>query len=451
MKKSDGGSSGNPPSLMTVEANQSGRTGKDLLIAVRGSDPDFDIVTARLRSLDAQGNPVNAFDANHDGTPDSSEAPATIDGASYVGQNLSATIMLRGFMAKPTAAVQLGVVLIDATALETGELTAGLTPQAVVESGQPCDATFITSRCNAGLGCRGAPPTCQEGKPPEITKFAFYKQTGGPLILLEGTEPEDDLQTVKFQFQNAQGGFISIDSDGDGTPDLASFDFDAKGQAVDGTFFIRFQAGENLDQQVPKLVAQASDFAGHQGALKTAAPTTVPIKSAGSSCDPRGFDACAVNLVCSPGIVGQANKCASATNLRTAVCKAAPVLEATPAGATIIGRTSGTSLWDAPSGCSSNDPKGRPDGLVTLRLTALASKLTLSTNRPGTNFDTTLYLLAGCPGDSTAAFGCSDDVPNNPVGASELVLSNLAAGDYQIVVDSFDFAGGTFELSAKVE
>jgi hypothetical protein len=68
----------------------------------------------------------------------------------------------------------------------------------------------------------------------------------------------------------------------------------------------------------------------------------------------------------------------------------------------------------------------------------------------GTSFDTVLYAMPGCPNDNADALGCSDDVPMG-AGASELVLENLPAGDYVVVIDSFDPMGGNFELHAIIE
>jgi len=184
--------------------------------------------------------------------------------------------------------------------------------------------------------------------------------------------------------------------------------------------------------------------------VKTALPAAAPVRNSGQACDPRGFDVCAANLVCTPGVVGKANTCQSGTTLRSAECKAATVLVATAEGATALGVATGASLWDVPEGCQSNNPKGRPEGLITVRLTGPAKKLTLSTEHPGTTFDTAVYLLAGCPVDVKDALGCSDDVAVT-TSASRLVVENLPAGDYQVIVDSFNFEGGSFELSAKVE
>jgi hypothetical protein len=114
----------------------------------------------------------------------------------------------------------------------------------------------------------------------------------------------------------------------------------------------------------------------------------------------------------------------------------------------VIGVTGSVSLWDAPQGCSSNDPTGRPEGVVMLHLDQMAS-VTLTTAQPATNFDTTLYVLPGCPDDSLGALGCSDDTPGAGT-ASTLSLQNIGPGDFAVIVDSFDYVGGTFELMATV-
>lgn len=439
------------PQLNSVAAHVSGRAGLDLRLALSGSDPNGDLVGVQVRLLDAQGLPVLGFDADRDGVPDSSSGPLVLEDVQWVKQSLTASATLHGlFAAGHTAVTQVGVVLQDATNLLSEEWLVPVLSQSILALGDACDPLFLASRCSPGLGCRGKPATCQEGLAPQITRLAFLKSAKGPSILIEGTEPEDDLATIQFGFQNAQGKAISIDSDGDGTPDLASFDFDATGLAVDGSFFIRLQPSDGLDQQVPKLTASALDLAAHQGTLKVAAPTTPPVRSMGQACDPRGFDTCAVNLVCTPGIVGKPNSCQTGATIRSAECSAATILVATAAGATALGVAGGVSLWDTPAGCQSADPKGRPEGLVTVRLTQKAARLTLSTAHPGTTFDTALYLLAGCPAASIDALGCNDD-GSAASAASELVLENVPAGDYLVVVDSFSYEGGSFELSATVD
>ena len=436
------------PVLTSVEARVSGRTGRDLRLAVKGKDRNLDAMSVSVRVMDATGNAVTALDANRDGLADSSEGVLMLEGKRWVTEVLTASATIRSLFAHPTGVTQLAVVLVDSSALQSEELIVQVIEQQVRGRGEACDVTFVADRCEAGLGCRGAPAVCDEGLAPQIARLAFYRNAaGGPTILVEGTEPEDDLSTIRFEFQNAQGQAISIDSDGDGSPDLSSFDQDALELAVDGAFFLRMQSGDGLDQQVPKLVATPSDGAGHAGTAKVVAPMAIPVRGVGQACDARGFDACGPSLSCSPGTIGATNRCATASPLRTTQCAAAPVLNP---GASVTGIAEGGSLWDAPSGCSSNDPKGRPEGIVKLHLADRAARLTLSTIGPGTNFDTTLYVMPGCPNDTQDALGCSDDFPGAGA-ASQLVLEDLPAGDYLVVVDSFDPLGGAFQLSAAVE
>lgn len=443
------------PQLTSVAARVGGRTGRDLVLAVKGKDRNLDAITLWVRLMDAQGGAVVGIDANRDGRADATEGPLTLEGKKWVGEVVTATATVRGLFTHTSGVTKVGVMIVDAASLRSDELVVSVNQQPVLARGEACDPLFVENRCEAGLGCRGTPSVCDEGLAPEITRMAFYRSsvdggTGSPTILVEGTEPEDDLSSILFQFQNAQGQPVSIDSDGDGTPDMTSFTQDVLGLAVDGTFFLRMQSGQDLDKQVPKLVATASDVAGHAGASKTATPSTIPQRSAGQTCDARGFDTCGPNLSCSPGALGAVNTCANAFNLRTAQCSSATILVPTATGAKIVGIAEGGSLWDAPSGCSTNDPTGRPEGIVKLRLTSRADTITLSTIGPGTTFDTALYLLPGCPNDTTNVLGCSDDFPG-AAGASQLVLTDMPAGDYLVVIDSFDFIGGSFELTATVE
>lgn len=209
------------------------------------------------------------------------------------------------------------------------------------------------------------------------------------------------------------------------------------------------QAGVGLETQVPMLVAKAIDSAGHESVVKKVAPTNIPVRTTGQTCDPRGFDTCGPDLACSPGVIGATNKCASITTLATAQCQAAAVLIPTAQGASLIGVAEGGSIYDAPAGCSSNDPKGRPETIVTVRLPTRANTLTLTTARPSTNFDTTMYVLSGCPADASQAFDCSDDSAGG--SGSTITLTDLPAGDYQVIIDSFSFTGGTFELHAIMD
>ena len=439
------------PELVTVAAHVAGRTGKDLQLAVKGKDRNLDATTVSLRLMDSLGNLVAGIDTDRDGVADSAETALPLDGKHWVSETVTGTATLRGLFAHPANVQQVGVTLVDAAGLRSDESVVLVLTQAVRSMGEPCDPLYLADRCSAGLGCRGTPTVCSEGLAPQIARLAFFHNaTGGPTILVEGTEPEDDLSVIRFQFQNAQGAAISIDSDGDGVPDLASFDQEALQLAVDGAFFLRMQSGDGLDQQVPRLVAIPTDSAGHTGLAKIAAPSAIPVRASGQTCDVRGFDTCGPNLSCTPGIPGAMNKCASASPLRTAQCSAATVLTPTVSGATATGIAEGGSLWDAPAGCSTNNPTGRPEGVVKLHVVDRITRLTLSTVGAGTTFDTTMYVLPGCPNDTQDVMACSDDFPGAG-GASQLELFDVAPGDYLVVVDSFDPIGGAFELTATAQ
>lgn len=436
----DGGVAAVPTWIM-ADARVAGRTGRDLRIGIKASDRNLDIVSVVARFLDGAGTEL-------------SQSALPLESKKWTGETLTAAVWSRGLFASTgpfAAATQVAVTLTDATGLVSDEQILAITEQPVVARGSTCDPLFLENRCEPGLGCRGMPAVCDEGLAPQVTKLGFFRGANGPTILVDGTEPEDDLAAVRFQFQNAQGQPISIDSDGDGTPDLASFEQPANNLAVDGLFLMRLQSGVGLDTQVGKLVATPIDEAGHTGMPKVIAPTTLPVRMLGQTCDPKGFDVCAPTLSCSPGIIGAtSNKCASAAPMRTAQCTAAPVLEPTAGGNVVMGTAEGGSLWDAPSGCASADPVGRPEGVVILRLADRADRVRLSTVGSGTSFDTVLYAMPGCPNDTADSLACSDDAPMG-AGASELVLENLPAGDYVVVIDSFDPAGGTFELHAILE
>ncbi|MGC4120841.1 MAG: hypothetical protein QM765_40945 [Myxococcales bacterium] len=444
--KSDGGGGPTQPiELTSVTARVAGRTGRDLRLSIAGSDQDLDAVSLWVRVLGASGSPLSCFDTDKDGAPDTESGAVALEDVQVNGKSFTATAVIRRAFDRAPGAAKIAVRLQDAYARQTAEQIVTIAKQPVLPQGAQCDATYVAARCDTGLSCRGSPATCQEGVAPQITRLAFLKTTSGPSILIEGTEPEEDLDKIQFGFQNAQGQAVAIDADGDGNPDLASFDFDARDLSADGAFFIRMQPADGLDQQAPKLTATPSDVAGHSGTLKTTSPTPTPSRSSGQSCDPRGFDTCAASLACSPGILGKANKCQPAASLRTTRCGASAELTPSAEGVTALGVAAGGSLWDVPLGCQTYDPKGRPEGAVRLHLATAATRLTLSTDHPGTNFDTVLYLLPGCPNDVFGSLGCNDE-GGATNSSSTLVLTDVPAGDYLVVIDSFDHEGGCWEL-----
>lgn len=436
--------------LTSLEVKATGLSGQDVTFTVKGSDVQRDAVLLDVQLLDTAGVALPAFDTNQDGAFDATSGPVPLQDLKWSGTTFTATAVIRNAARDLLTLDRAAVTLVDALDNQSASMSAHVAKQTVQPMGATCDPAYVVARCTQGLSCRGSPPTCQAGVAPTITRFSFLKKATGPEILIEGTEPEDDLSIIQFGFQNAAGQAIAIDGDGDGTPELSSFDFGASGTSENGTFFIRMQPADGLDQVVPKLTATPSDDEGHVGALKTAAPLSPTTRAAGQACDARGFDQCATNFACSPGLVGKSNSCQNAATLRAAHCAAAPVIVPTAEGVTARGYAAGVSLWDVPNGCQTNDPTRRPEGVVVLRLTSQASKLTLSTEHAGTTFDTALYLLPGCPDNALASLGCSDDAAPGH-SASHLEVLDVPPGDYLVVVDSFGYEGGLFELTATVE
>ena len=130
---------------------------------------------------------------------------------------------------------------------------------------------------------------------------------------------------------------------------------------------------------------------------------------------------------------------------RTYVCGRAPQIPLLENTGRLTLRAEGASLWDPPAGCAALDPVNRPEAVARLRLTSPVDRLVISTAQPGTTFDTVLYLLPACGGEPVA---CNDDAA--ATAYSELSLSNVAAGEYYLVVDAWA-QGGVVELTVRTE
>jgi hypothetical protein len=438
-----------PPMAGAIEARVVGRNGRDLLVTVEGSDPNGDVVQLRLRLLDRAGADIPVVDTDRNGEPDASGIPAPF-AVSVAGEtSFAAAATLHRLLHRVPTLGSVGVRLVDAHGLESEERVVVVADQPVRDDGECCDPTAVADRCKDGRGCHGDPPTCGEGAAPEITRFAYVRTSTSPRILIEGTEPEDDLATIRIGFLSTRGEPISVDLDGDDTPDGDSFDFGVEDQARDGTFFLEINPIEGFDVEVPQLSATATDGHGHTGATQVAKAAVATKRNRGQTCDPRGFDACASGTACFPGIVGVDNRCEILSRIRDLELAAAPVLDPALGLAVAVGRAEGASVFDVPVDCSTGDPVDRPEAIVKLHLASPAARLTLSTIGPWTDFDTVVYLLPDSATSSANALGCGDD---SPAGAASLLeIENVPAGDYLVVVDSWNPYGGSFELVVGVE
>ncbi|MCC6624028.1 MAG: hypothetical protein IT385_22415 [Deltaproteobacteria bacterium] len=441
---------GGGPTLSSLIAHVAGTRGFDLDLAIVGADGDGDAALARVRLLDGGGAPVLAFRSGLADTPDSNETLVPF-ASPVTGQTSFITrVRLRGLYGEHPTIARVEVALRDAAGNLSADVAADVIAQAVRQIGDGCDPEAVEDRCPPGAGCRGTPAQCQEGLPPEATRVAYLKGEGGTRILVQGTEPEDDLQAVRVEFLDDQGQPRLVDLDNDTVAESTEFDVDGTGKAIDGAFLVRVDPAPGFEDVVPQIAVTPRDAAGHVGARKTTRLANVPVRAVGQGCDIHGFDVCSATSVCAPGLPGATNTCKAKSQLAPAECAAAPVLDPSAAPAAITGLVDGPSLWDAPPSCSSGDPKGRPEAVVVLRLVNAAKKVTLTTALPGTNFDTVLYVLPGCGASGAEPLGCADDAPEGSAAAS-LVLDLVPAGDYLIVVDSWGPDGGSFALEVAVE
>jgi len=430
------------PELSPIVASFAVRSGRDLVILWAGTDADGDVTAIELQARGADGAPVVALDTDGNRQPDVSTLrlplPDDADPAAPAGTLVLRAVDVEGL-------VTIAMVLVDETTRSSTEQVA--TPTAVPQRamGEACDAAFLRDRCAPGLGCRGEPASCQEGLAPELTRVAYLTAEEGPRILFEGSEPEDDLATITLEFLDALGNPLQLDLDNDGAPDSGELVLDAAGAAFDGQFFYGIAPAETFVALVPKVAATARDAAGHVGARLEATAAPIPRRSNGQSCDPRGFDACQVGSVCTASRAGQPTTCQSPAGLRTTECNAAVEVVASATEQVVVGAAAGVSLWDPPAGCTANPALGRPEGVFRLKVTAPAAELWLSTNGPGTTFDTVMSLHEDC--GAAAPILCGDD--SEAGGYSELVLTNVAPGDYLVVVDSYSPEGGAFELHVQ--
>ena len=440
-----------PPTLTTVLARQVGRFGDDVRIDVVGGDANGDASSLDVTFLDAAGAELPLYDVDGDGVSESGNTLAplatpiagTADAPAYV-------LFTRLHGAHPEIA-SVRVALVDARDLRSAPMTAPVGDQPILALDALCDVASLENRCADGLGCRGDVPTvCVAGAAPAIVRAAYLTSPAGALVLVEGTDADDDLSQLEISFFDAAGGAIQLDLDADGTPESTSFAADARDTSAGGRFFYRFSASAYFAATVPRVAVVARDR-GDQVSPSVIADLGAPVsRSIGQMCDARGFDSCGP-AICAPGIVGEMNRCIEVTAARAAACTSAATLDLATGAATVRGDLHDPSLWDAPDGCSSGDPKARPEAAVRFTLAAPASRVVISTDNAYTNFDSALYAFAGCAGRPIVAW-CADDRAPSEARAwlATLELRDLPAGEYFVVVDSFAAAPGRFQLDVTV-
>ena len=442
--------SAHEPTLVGVEARASGRSGTDLRLSVTVDDADADFATLRLRALDAQGRPVDAFDYES-----ASEWTLVVDpDHAATGQRIEATFVLEGGMpvSLQFRPAQVALTVSDLAGHVSPERIVPIAPQAEVESGEACDPDQVQSRCAPGLACEGAPARCGEAAPPVVTRVGYRRWGRDARIVIEGTAPADDLASLQVRFLDNSGYPTSPDFDDDGSPDESQLVTDAGLYSRLGRFLIVVEPAGVFADLVPKVAVSVTDGGGRASSEVVARLDAFVTRGEGAVCSLDGFDACEEGTV-GGAAAGQASCTLVAEHARRR-CVAARSLDPAAGRTVSVGRVAGASLVDAPEACGALQT-ALPEAIVPLHLASDAPTLVLTTDRPATTFDTRLSLRAGPCGPPAAlepvatcdgAPCCADD----PGFGATLSLSAVPSGDYVVVIESNDRRGGDFELAVSV-
>ena len=427
--------------LTKVEAHVIGRRGDRVRFTVTGTQPDGHVFSIAAAFEDADGAPVKVFDAAWDGSASSAEGRIAFDSpvknVEFTATATSERISNVDKLAKAK------VKLIDGRDQATEEVEVEIFAQKEVALGEPCDPANVDDRCEAGQSCSGKPSVCTEGVAPAIVEVKYLH---GPVILTRGTDPDDDVSAVHVEFLDASNKPVIIDSD----LMISTFDYPARNQAQAGVFFEQENPAAPVEKSVSRVRVTAVDSLGNQSAATTANLSNVTRAGDGITCDPRGFVACIQDYVCGPGTSPTAGKCVKLKTARTTECGSDAKLDPAKGITVAAGRIDGVSLWDPPAECSNPENVDFPEASVSLHLENPVSQLRVSTLRPETNVDTVLYLMPACASDTSTALGCNDDGPDGGY-ASSFTLNDVPAGDYTIVIEAGQRAGGSFGLSVSAE
>jgi hypothetical protein len=448
---------GSAPTLSTATAKQAGRFGTDLLVDVTGSDADKDIDLVSVVLLDKAGVQIGT------------ERRLPIDPPITAVQG-SAKFTLTGALEGQTELGTAKVTLLDKRGVASGTIDAAITAQPVLAAGAACDATFATNRCGEGLGCKGtgAAKTCSAGEAPTVTKVGYFDDELGRRIVIEGTDPDADAAKYTVSFLQEDGETaVLYDLDGDpSTPGLPSLTVVNGESAGVTSFFFRVTPDEEFVKLVKRVgvtVSDARSTANTSPVVKSDVIKAAPSKSSGAGCSLHAFDYCKGTaqspLVCTPQ--GSDGVCKPLAMARTAACTAAPTLNPGSNALSVRGKLGQASLWDTPAACSA--AKSMPDAVVKFVLASTAAKVTLTTDFSYTSFNSeiTLFKSSGTAGcgeipDDQPTWCQADAIVDGLISGPQptLVLENLEAGSYFVLVDSFpslEATGELFQLDVKVE
>ena len=425
--------------LTKVEAHVVGRQGDAVRFSLEGSRTDAGVYSIAVTFEDADGMPVNVFDAAWDGAASSAEGripfDAPVKAIDFTATATSAPIDEIAKLAKAR------VRLIDGRDQTSEETEVKIVAQKQLAAGAACDPTNVNDRCEIGSSCSGK--VCTAGVAPTI---AEVKYVHGPKILIRGTDPDDDLSSLHVEFLDASNKPVIIDPD----TMITTFDYPARNRSLSSIFFEQETPAPPVEKAVSRVRVTAIDSLGHQSTPTTADLGNVTRAGDGITCDPRGFIGCITDSVCGPGTSVNSGKCVKLKTARSAQCSTDVKLDPSKGITTAAGRIDGTSLWDPPAQCTNPENVDFPEASVSLHLASPVSQLTVSTLRPETSIDTVVYLMPACASDTSTALGCNDDGTGGGY-ASSFTLSDVPAGDYTIVVEAGQPAGGPFGIAVSTQ
>ena len=449
-----GDAGGAPPqpsdslTLISVTAHVDGRQGQRVRLSVAGKQTSSGFASVGVTALDANGNPIYWYSTRHDSQLDSPTG-YLVPQTAPTGTNFSFDIVVP-FSNMLLDWAQAQVSLFDRDDAVSNDLLVPVQSQPVRSSGQSCDPTSKLDRCGSGLDCSTTSSTCVNHTGPTLTQAAYLTTANGPLMLALGTDNADDADGMSIDFFDVSGAPVQVDMDNDpSNPRKASSFLESAGfTAMDGQFIFNITPSDTFTAIVKKVGLTPSDALGIRGATLSVPLTPQPSRSSGQTCDIYGFDYCSSGTVCSPGLPGARNTCLPIVTMQGNEC-AAPVLDISHSPALVTGYSQGASAWDPPTDCTSSNNVNEPESVIKLHVPTSVASITLSTDRRETQFDTILYVASSCGVTSPKILGCNDDGAAGNLTLT-LVLTNVSAGDYYVIVDSGSGGGGPFGLVATV-
>lgn len=323
--------------------------------------------------------------------------------------------------------------------------------------GETCGAP--ARRCAPGLLCRD--DRCEVDSPPNMTNPIAFRAgpTGADLaIVANGDDVNANTTAFALRFLDPEGVPTDLALVGDPRWDTESHTWIAAFTGNDpspvGEVFQGWTVLPGFLDEHPEVASIGIALRDQNGqSPEVVVPLQEqPVRQEGEPCAaPTPLDRCAGEMVCRAAIEGTAPSCGHLAALREEACALAPVITG---AAELVGDTTASNLWNAPTGCweTALVEEDKPEALVRLHLDELAPLLRISTDRRATKGEMLLYVFEGC-GSVAEPLACDHrkDRVQQTGKASELVLTNVPAGDYLIVIDSVVPWGRPFGLGVTLE